>query len=112
MEYRRRLARLAQRQLSDDHKLRGLRLKRLDDDVFVPFEPQIFAACKEAGTKPDSAAPGELRMVERTDPNNGQKMIEFLGTRSFVHDFKLPVRRVVSFWSEQGPMTTSRGYLR
>ena len=50
MEYRRRLCRLAQRQLSDDHKLRGVRLKRLHDDVFTPFEPQIFAACKEAQT--------------------------------------------------------------
>jgi hypothetical protein len=30
MEYRRRLCRLAQRQLSDDHKLSGVRLKMRD----------------------------------------------------------------------------------
>jgi hypothetical protein len=112
MDYRRRLARLAQRQLPDDHELRGVRLKRLDDDVFVPFEPQIFAATKEAGKRNDSAAPGQMRMVEEVDPQNGQKSIRWLGTRSFIHDFKSPIRFVRSFWSEQGPMTTSRGYLR
>jgi hypothetical protein len=91
MDYRRRLLRLAQRQLPDDHQLRHLKIKNMDDDVFTPFEPQIYAASKEAGTKPDSAAPGELRMVEKIDPQNGQKTIEFYGQRSFVHDFKAPV---------------------
>jgi hypothetical protein len=113
MDYRRRLCRLAQRQLPDDHEFRGVRLKRIDDDVFVPFEPQIFAACKEAGTKPDSAAPGELRMVERTDPTSGQTFREFLGMRSFIHDFKPLVRRVRSFWTGEGPpMGASGGFLR
>jgi hypothetical protein len=113
MDYRRRLAKLAQRQLPDDHELRGVRLKRLDDDVFTPFEPKIFAACKEAGTKPDSAAPGEMRMVEKVDPGNRQKMIEFLGTRSFIHDFKPLVRRVRSFWTGEGPpISASGGFLK
>jgi hypothetical protein len=113
MEYRRRLARVAQRQLPDDHNLRGVRLKRLDDDVFAPFEPQIFAACKEAGKRPDSAAPGEMRMVEEINPQNGQKMIKWLGTRSFIHDFKSPVRRVRSFWTgERPPMDASGAFLR
>jgi hypothetical protein len=113
MEYRRRLARLAQRQLPDDHELRGVKLKRVDDDVFVPFEPQIYAAVKEAGTKPDSVALGEMRMVEKTDPSNGQKMIEFIGRRSFVHDFKPLVRRVRSFWTGEGrPLSASGAFLK
>jgi hypothetical protein len=80
--------------------------------VFVPFEQKILAATKEAGKRNDSAAPGQLRMVEEINPQNGSKMIKWLGTRSFIHDFKSPIRFVRSFWSEQGPMTTSRGYLR
>jgi hypothetical protein len=111
-DYRRRLARLAQRQLPDDHKLRSIRLKALDDDVFTPFEPQIYAACKEAGNRPDSAAPDELRMVERIDPGNGQKTIEFLGTRSFVHDFKAPIRYVRGFRTDQGFVNTTGRFLR
>ena len=42
-----------------------------------PFEPQFYAACKEAGTRADAAAPNELRMVERVNPANGHKTIEF-----------------------------------
>jgi hypothetical protein len=86
IEYRRRLARLAQKQLPEDHQLRGFKISRLDDDIFAGFEPQFFAAAKEAGHRPDSAAPGELRMVEKVNPSNGQKFIEFFGTRSFIHD--------------------------
>jgi hypothetical protein len=112
-EHRRRLAKVAQRQLPDDHEFRGVNLGKLDDDVFVPFEQKILGACKEAGTKPDSAAPNEMRMVERTDPSNGQKMIEFLGQRSFIHDFKPLVRRVRSFWTGEGPpMSASGAFLR
>lgn len=111
-DYSRRLARLAQRQLPADHELRGIRLKALADDVFAPFEPQIYAACKEAGNRPDSAAPGEMRMVERIDPGNGQKIIEFVGQRSFVHDFKAPVRYVRGFRTDQGYITTTGNFLR
>jgi hypothetical protein len=111
-EYRRRLARLAQRQLPDDHEFRHLKISRMDDDVFTGFEPQFYAATKEAGTKPDSAAPGQMRMVEKVNPQNGQKFIEWLGSRSFIHDMKSPVRRVLSFRTEQGPVHTSKGYLR
>jgi hypothetical protein len=113
MDYRRRLCRLAQRQLPDGHDFRGTKLSRLDDETFVPVEGKIYAGCKEAGTKPDSAAPGERRTVERTDPTNGQKFTEFLGTRSFIHDFKPLVRRVRSFWTGEGPpMGASGAFLR
>jgi hypothetical protein len=111
-DYRRRLADLAQRQLPDDHELRRLRLRALPDDAFAGFEPQIFTACKEAGNRPDSAAPNELRAVERVNPENGQKMIEFLGTRSFIHDFKAPVRYVRGFRTDQGYVTTTGTFLR
>jgi hypothetical protein len=106
-------ARLAQRQLPEGAELRRLKLKVLNDDVFVTFEPQqLYEATKEAGKRNDSAAPGQMRMVEEINPQNGHKIIKWLGTRSFIHDFKSPVRFVRSFWSEQGRVTTSRGYLR
>jgi hypothetical protein len=83
-QYRRRLVKLAQRQLPDDHRLRHIPIKRLDDDILNGYEQEIFADCKEAGTRPDSAAPGELREVVTINPQNGQKTITFLGNRSFV----------------------------
>jgi hypothetical protein len=111
-DYRLRLARLAQRQLPEDDELRSLRLKTLPDDAYASLEPQIFAACKEAGNRPDSVAAGEMRQVERIDPANGQKVIEFLGQRSFIHDLKAPVRRVVGFRTDQGYVNTTGTFLR
>jgi hypothetical protein len=88
---------LAKNQLPEGHELRKVTVRRLPADAMEAYEPLFFDECRKAGTRPDSAAPNELRTVERIDPVNGQKIIEFLGTRSFVHDFKSPVRRVVSF---------------
>src|SRR5262245_25886090 len=107
--YRRRLAKLAKKQLPDDHQLRGVTINKLEDDTFAAFEPQFFAACKEAGTRPDSAPLGRLREITRVDPANGQKFIDFVGERSFVWDFKAPTRRVVSFTTDDGKFDARKG---
>jgi hypothetical protein len=65
-----------------------------------------------AGTRPDSAAPGELREVVHINPANGQKTVEFKGTRSFVWDFKAPIRFVRGFRTDQGYMNTTGQFLR
>jgi hypothetical protein len=109
IDCRRRLARLAQKQLPEDHQLRGFKISRLDDDVFEGFEPQFFAEAKAAALRPDSAAPGQLREVTRVNPANGQKFVEFLGERSFVHDFKAPARRVASFTTDDGKFDVRKG---
>jgi hypothetical protein len=110
--YRRRLARIAQRQLPDDHELRSFKLRSLPDEAFATFEPQIYDAVKKAGTQPDSVPPDETREVVKVNPANGQKTIEFIGTRSFVHDFKSPIRFVRGFRSGLGYITTTGRYLR
>jgi hypothetical protein len=111
-EYRRRLMIKAKNLLPEGHELRKVTVNRLPTSAVDIFEPQFYAACKEAGTRNDSVPEGQMRMVERINPDNGHKMNVFYGTRSFIEDFKLPVRRVVSFWTPQGPMSASGRYLR
>jgi hypothetical protein len=111
-EYRRKLMIKAKNLLPEGHELRNITVNRLPASTLDIFEPQLFAACKDAGQRNDSVPPGEMRMVERINPDNGHKMNVFYGTRSFIEDFKLPVRRVVSFWTPQGPMSASGRYLR
>jgi hypothetical protein len=96
-DYRRRLAKLAQRQLPDDHPFRNTKLSRLDDETFAPIEKDIYTDVKRIGASNDSVAAGQMREVESINPENGQRTITFLGTRSFVHDLKAPVRRVLGF---------------
>src|SRR5215831_13324080 len=62
-DYRRKLMILAKNQLPEGHELRGVTLKRIPADALDGFEKMYYDACKEAGTRPDSAAPNELRMV-------------------------------------------------
>jgi hypothetical protein len=49
-----------------------------------------------AAYRPDSVPAGETQQRVRLD-QNGQKIIEWIGQRSFIHDFTLPGRRVTSF---------------
>jgi hypothetical protein len=96
-DYRRDLAVLAKRQLPHGHELRKVKLWKLPKDTFEVFEPQVYAACREAASRPDSVAPGEIREVVKINPQNGHKEIHFLGTTSFVRDMGRPGRKVVSF---------------
>jgi hypothetical protein len=100
-DYRRRLMIQAKNQLPEGHKLREITVKRIPGDALDNFEKMYYDACREAGSRNDSAAPGEMRRVERVDPQNGRKFIEFYG-RSFIHDFKAPVRRVLGFLQSNG----------
>jgi hypothetical protein len=111
-DYRRRLMIRAKKQLPEGHELRQVTVNQLPAETLNIYEPMFYDACKKAGNTADSAAPNGLRMVERINPANGQRMIEFLGTRSFVHDFKSPVRRVVSFRTHQGAVDASGRFLR
>jgi hypothetical protein len=96
-DYRRDLAVKAKKQLPYGHKLRIKNLRTMPRDVFETFEPQIYDACREAATRPDAAAPGEMRQITKINPQNGHKEIHFIGNESFVRDFTRPGRRVVSF---------------
>jgi hypothetical protein len=95
--YRRELAVMAKKQLPYGHEMRIKNLRKLPRDVFEVFEPQIFAACREAAKRPDSAAPGEIREIVKINPENGHKEITFLGREHFVKNMGRPGRLVVSF---------------
>jgi hypothetical protein len=96
-DYRRDLAVTAKKQLPYGHELRKVKLWKLPRDVFEVMEPQVYAACREAASRPDSVPPGEIREVVKIDPKNGHKEIHFLGRESFVRQMGREGRRVVSF---------------
>jgi hypothetical protein len=95
--YRRELALMCKRRLPDGHDLRTVQVRRMPLDALEIFERQIYSACKEAGTRNDSVPPGEERICERVNQQNGHKELTFLRRDSFINDFKSPVRRVASF---------------
>jgi hypothetical protein len=95
--YRRELLLMAKRRLPEDHDLRTVQVRKMPLDALEIFEPQILAACKEAGSRNDSVAPGEERIYTRVNPENGHKENTFLRRDSFINDFKSPIRRVASF---------------
>jgi hypothetical protein len=94
--YQRRLMIMAKRQLPHGHELRDLEVNQLPANTLPIYEPMLFKACHDAALRPDAVPEGELRRVEKID-GNGNKVIDFVGQRSFVHDFTTPGRRVVSF---------------
>jgi hypothetical protein len=111
-QYRRELAYLAKKRLPEDHNLRRFQVKHCPRDVFEVIEPEIFAACKQTGLSNDSAPPGQMRMVQTIDPQNGLKINNFYGKRSFVEDFTRHGRRVVSFLTPNGFVDASGRGLR
>src|SRR6516162_5894853 len=64
-DYRRDLAVVAKKQLPYGHELRKLKLWKMPRDAFEVMEQQVYAACREAASRPDSVAPGEMREVTR-----------------------------------------------
>ena len=100
-EYRAKLAILAKHQLPPSHELRKVQYRRLDSDIFDNFEPQLLRACRAEAYNPATVPVGEYRKVTEIAPD-GMKIIKWVGQRSFVEDFKAPVRRVVSFLTPHG----------
>jgi hypothetical protein len=108
--YRRELAIMCMRRIPAKMEFTGLRPSQPEEKIpasvlfrmladghtFEVAEPLAYEACKQAARRNDAGLPGEMRMVERVDPQNGRKFTEFFG-RSFIHDFKSPVRRVLGF---------------
>jgi hypothetical protein len=95
-KYRRSLAVKLKRLLPENHDLRQVQYKRLDDATISVFEPQLYRAVHDAANDPSTVPPGELRRVVEVD-QGGTKITKFIGQRSFVHDFTRPGRKVVSF---------------
>jgi hypothetical protein len=90
--YRRKLLIMAKKQLPADHKLRQVQVRQLKADALATFEPQIYSACKAEAYNASSVPPGDLRRVEEIDPQNGLKIVKFIGQHSFVRHFTTPGR--------------------
>jgi hypothetical protein len=119
-DYRRRMAADAKLQLPRNGasaregdptfaELRSLRYRTMADDVYERLEPALLRAVTAASKRNDSvpATDPPREIHERNE--NGQHVIRFLGERSFIHDFKAPVRRLLGFKTEHG-YVTSNGY--
>jgi hypothetical protein len=86
--------------------LRRTKYWDLKDDAFDVLEPSLRRAVAVAGKRNDSISFDEpLREIHETD-ENGARAIRFLGMRSFIHDMKPPVRKVLYFRTAQGPVRT------
>jgi hypothetical protein len=92
-EYRRRELIKAKKLLPDDHELRKIQVRQLNNDALDVLQPQILAACRDTAFRRDSVPEdAPLRRVESVD-GNGLKIVDWIGQRSFVHDFTQPGRR-------------------
>jgi hypothetical protein len=108
--YRADLAVAAKKLLPEGHKLREVQYRALDKDAMDVLEPQLLQAVKDHAYSNDTVPEdAPLRQVTHVDPSNGHKEIRFIGSRSFVHDFKAPVRRVVSFMTDRGRYDAASG---
>jgi hypothetical protein len=95
--YRRDLAVQTKKLLPENHELRKPQYRSMPNDVFEVMESQLLSAARTSAYRADTVplnAP--LRRVEERDAN-GMKTVRFIGQRSFIEDFKAPVRRVISF---------------
>jgi hypothetical protein len=110
-KYRRDLAVKLKRQLPENHKLRKIQYRRLDDAILTAFEPQLYQAVQAEAHNPSSVPPGEFRRVVKVD-GNGSRMVEWIGQESFVKEFTRPGRRVTSFHTDQGFIDASGRPLR
>jgi hypothetical protein len=93
---RRDLAVKLKKQLPEDHQLRKVQYRRLDDTTLSIFEPQLYRAVRAEALNPNTVPPGEFRRVVKVD-TNGLKMVEWIGQQSFVKEMGRPGRRVKSF---------------
>jgi hypothetical protein len=109
--YRRNTLVKIKRLLPDDHNLRKIQIRRMDDNVLNVFEGQLLKACRTEAYNPKTVPVGEFRRVVEID-NNGLKIVKFIGQQSFVKEMGRPGRRVVSFRTDQGFVDASGRALR
>jgi hypothetical protein len=59
-------------------------IKRMANDAFEVFEPQILRACRDSASRDDTVPfDAPLRRVEQRD-SNGMKIVKFVGQRDRV----------------------------
>ena len=110
--YRRDLAVQTKKLLPENHELRKPQYRSMPNDVFEVMEPQLLSAARSTAYRADTVPlDAPLRRVEERDAN-GMKTVKFIGQRSFIHDFKAPVRRVKSFFADGRCYDAAKGSWR
>jgi hypothetical protein len=74
--YRRDLAVQGKRLLPEDHQLRAVQYRALNDNAFAALEPQLLKAVSEAARRNDSVPDGTMREIVEQTPTG--KVIRFL----------------------------------
>jgi hypothetical protein len=87
--------------LPDDHALRSVPIRQLQPDALAVMEKQILAAASDSAWRPDAVPHGTIERRVQVD-SNGQRVVHWLGTESFVKELGRPGRRVTSFRTDQG----------
>jgi hypothetical protein len=95
-KYRRDLAVKLKRLLPEDHKLRKIPYRRMDDAVLANFEPLLYKAVYDMAHDASSVPPGEMRKVIEMD-QGGTRITKWIGQEHFVREMTRPGRRVTSF---------------
>ena len=83
----------------------------MDFDVYKNFEGQLLQHAVVEYLNPLNVPKGEMREIKKRLPN-GQEVIEFVGQDNFCRFLNRPGRRVVSFRTDQGPVSASGMFLR
>ena len=95
-KYRRDLAVKLKRLLPENHELRKVQYRRMDDATLSVFERQLYPAVHGAANDATSVPKGEMRRIVEID-QGGTKIAKWIGQESFVKEFTRPGRRVTSF---------------
>ena len=101
-DYRRDTLVKIKRQLPKGHELRKVQVWKLPNDALDVLEPQLLRECRKAAYNADSVPPGEFRRVVDIDPQNGAKIVRFVGQECFTKQMGRPGRRVKSFRTSHG----------
>jgi hypothetical protein len=89
--YRRDLAVQTKRLLPDGHELKQVQYRRLPDDVFDNFEPQLRRAARETALRPDTVPLGQMRRVEQVDQKRiKDRVVDWPGEFRQRHDPSRP----------------------
>jgi hypothetical protein len=110
--YRRFVAQtIADSLLPQSHSFAKMDWLNMPFDVYKNFEPQHLTHAITEYQNPLNVPRGEMREIKKRLPN-GQEVIEFVGQDNFCRFLNRPGRRVVSFRTDQGPVSASGMFLR
>jgi hypothetical protein len=84
------------------HPLYKPQHRSIPADALDALGPQLLQACVREYQNPAHLEPGELRPIKKTNPDNGQTFIDWIGRESFVRAMSRPGRKVTQFVTDHG----------